>query len=445
MQKLIEKTIKDGRSIGTLNLALRKLHRDKKTQDIGADLERKIGAQGFWTLVVGTGSPGPLVDLVRDFSAGFRRDFFASGAEVGREQWEKVLSRGSLFELCELLAERPELFAEATGGQRLLDAVRAMAPILSARSTWYQRNTADKLLANAKESQAKELASGSLNVVLTAIEIESLSIPDLHEAVNRLQLLWERRPDLRSALASRLWGLLPSSDQWQINPKTDMFLPSILLGIVAQPAFSDEDAQCVMQALMRCTTPMKRYKTAGVLWLLWALFACARRRKTQTPKVIGKELHSFLETAAAALETRAAEPCDRDELRARFALIGLLDLLGISVAQPTVHAAGAALAASAQSGAWWLCANQGFVSAWLVLRGIERFRPLTVGLKPHFLERLLSAAAECTDLDPAADYLNSLVQREKADLAKTGRPPYRDEVHSLRNPVERSPGTRRRK
>jgi len=221
----------------------------------------------------------------------------------------------------------------------------------------------------------------------------------------------------------------------------------MLLCIVAQPAFADEDAEQVMQALMRCTTPglMKPYKTADLLWFLWGLFACARQRTALPPELIGTQLYSFLKTAAAALETRAADPCNRDELRARFALIGLLDLLGISVAQPAVHAAGTALASRAQSGAWWLCANQSFVSAWLVLRGIERFHPFSVGQRANFRERLLRTAAEHTELSPAADYLNSLVQREKADFAKATRPPSRDEVHSLHSPVERSGGTRRRK
>ena len=419
VERLIQKTIAAGRSIGTLDLALRGLRMSKETAALGQDLERKIGAGGFWTLLVGTGSPGPLVDLLKDVSPAFGRQLLAAARDLSQEQWEQMLGRGDLFQLCELISDGPAVFEDGAGGPKLLAAVEGEAPRLAARSNWYQRNGGAKRLATCPESLARNVASQALDGWLAQVEVQRLSFPSLKDAVNGLELLYEQRPDARSSLAAGLRVLLPPQQWWMLNPKEDMALPRLLLRLVAKPEFGDADAEQVVGGLMQCLTPqlIAKCRTVDILWTLWALFALARRRKELAPAAFGQSLPSeFMRSLKDSLAASVGQKGKRDELRARFALVGLFSLLDSRVDSSVVAALGVELARCAEAGAWWLSAEQTFVTAWLVLRGVEMAKPFPARLKGDFLRRLLSAAAEYPEMDPAAEYLREDVLRQVKEL-----------------------------
>ena len=385
---------------------------------MGKELERALGPTGFWTLLVGAGSPGPLVDLARDLSPDFRHEFLAAGRDLSQKQWEQILGRGDFFQLCELISKCPVVFDQRVGGHTLLSAVDEQAPRVAACSTWYERNSGVKGLAECPASSALDAAHRALSASLAEIAIDSLSFPDLHEAVNGLELLYERRPDARAALAARLWDMLPPPERWRLDPKNDMALPRILLGIVAQPEFLVEDVDRVIGGVVQCLAPkvMAKCRTVDILWTLWALFACSRRRNGIAPESFSLGQKALLKSAATVLTLRAAEPCTCDELRARFAMLGLLVFFGILVAPSAVTALGAKLENGTDTGAWWLCADQNFVTAWLVLRGFEAVRPLPDRQKRYFVDRLLGAAAGYPEIDPAAEYLRTQVESQKVEF-----------------------------
>jgi hypothetical protein len=318
-----------------------------------------------------------------------------------------------------LISDAPAVFDDDAGGPRLLAAVEAEVPRLAACSNWYERNTGAKRLAECPESPARAAASRALDGYLAQVELERLSFPSLNEAVNGLELLSGRRPDVRSLLAARLWALLPPSERWTLDPKKEMGLPALLLRLVAQAEYSDADAKLVVDGLVRCMTPqlIARCRTVDILWTLWALFTLACQRKWLTPSAYAQSLlPAFIRSLKKDLIARADQKGDRDELRARFALVGLLTLLGSPVVASAVTALGAQLTRQAQAGSWWLCVDQTFVTAYLVLRGIETAKPLPANLKAYFLRQLLSAAEEYPELDPAAEYLRQDVLRQKREL-----------------------------
>ncbi len=117
-----------------------------------------------------------------------------------------------------------------------------------------------------------------------------------------------------------------------------------------------------------------------------------------------------------SLAVRVGQKGNRDELRARFALVGLFSLLDSPVDSSVVAALGGELARCAEAGEWWLSAEQTFVAAWLVLRGVEMAKPLPAKLKAYFLRRLLSAAVAYPEMDPAAEYLHQDALRQQKEL-----------------------------
>jgi hypothetical protein len=105
-------------------------------------------------------------------------------------------------------------------------------------------------------------------------------------------------------------------------------------------------------------------------------------------------------------------------LRARFALVGFFSLVASPVDVAAVSKLEAELSRRAQVGAWWLTVDQSFVSAWLILRGLQTVRPLPRWDKVLYAKRLLSAAELYSEIDPAVELLLRL------DVLGQGNPRY---------------------
>ena len=406
---LIDRAIADRRSIGTLNFAFRELYRGGRATRVAESLEQRIGAAGLWRLVIGTGSPGPLIDLMRDVSPGFRQSILCAAAGVFKEQWVGILERGGFYQLCELIVDAQELFDEQLAVTGLRDATAEVASRLASSGTWYERGTGAKRLKACKESPAKIAAVDALTSFLSTIEIDTLAFASLREAVNGIELLYEARPAERARLMARLREILPVAESWCFDPKEDMALPKILLKLLAHSEVSDSDWRHFSVSLLNSfgSELIEKCRTVDLLWMLWGLFAAARTRDTGLePAVFGRNLPvAFVESLRNTVAIRLTQRAKVDEIRARFALVGLLALLAIEMGGDVRASLREELLRNEDASAWWLCANQTFVVADLVLRAVAIGKPLTGALASDFRRRLLSAASEYPEMYPAADYL----------------------------------------
>ena len=401
--KLIEKTIDAGRSIGTINLTLRGLRNNPDTASLADDLEQKIGVAGFWTLLLGTGSPGPLVDLKRDIGQDLRQQFIAAAHKLYQQDWARLLRRGDLFQLVELLQECEEIFDEQAGGSRLLGAIDTEVSNLAATSNWYELNTSHKRLAKSLALTARDAVERAMDAWLSQVDIESLSFPSLHESVNGLELLSAKRPESIPLLATRLWKLLPPVTSWQLDPKKDMALPRLLLRIVSQPAFFDADAERVKAELARCLTPqiVAKCRTVDILWTSWAFLAFDANRSNSKTCKWGRGFPASLKTSViAALEQRAAKTPRLEEHRARFALLGLLSLMD---AAPTCQRASGLY--SRHPNLRNLIQDQTFVMAFFIAKGIALVEPRQTIFTPYLCRDLLGRASLYPQLDQATEWL----------------------------------------
>jgi len=424
VDRLIASTVDQRRSIGTLNLTLRGLRNDLERRKLGERLEEVIGVTGFWRLLLSVGSAGPLVDLVRDMSPEFRAKFLGAAYGHSQDDWAGLLGRGDFFQLCELLAECPEMLSDTARGERLNDAITAVTPALLANSDWYARNTGAKRLDAAQPSRPRNTALVALDTWLAEMEVASLSLPTLSQAVNALVLLSERRPESRVDLAARLWEILPARNRWVLDPKQDMSLPRMLLDLVASAEFPDTDATRVFETCVGCLVPslLARCRTVDIVWTLWALFALARRRWGLTPSAFAARLPVELVKATRdALKKGVTQKANADELSAQFCLLGLLSLLDMGADSATVRALSDRLGKNPDATAWSLCANRPFVPAWLALRGVDAARSLRPWAREHFLKRLASAAEEYSERDPATEDLLKDVKRRQRSLGNHDR------------------------
>jgi len=401
--KLIQQTISAKRSIGTLNFTLRGLRLNPDTKSLADDLEQKIGIAGFWVLLVGTGSPGPLVDLARDMGQDFRQQFILAAHRLSQHDWAKLLLRGDLFQLVELLQECVEIFDEQAGGSLLLAAIETEVSSLAASSNWYALNTSHKRLAESLASTARDAVENALDAWLAQVNVDSLSFPSLHEAVDGIALLSARQTESLPLLARRFWKLLPSSQYWKLDPKKDMWLPRLLLRLVSHPAFADADAEKVKAELARCLTPqiVAKCRTVDILWTSWAFIAIDANRSTSKTSQWGRGFPVSLKTSViAALEKRAAETAHLEELRARFALLGLLSLMD---AAPTCQRASGLY--SRHPNLRNLIQDQTFIMAFFIAKGIALVEPRQTIFTPYLCRDLLGRASLYPQLDQATEWL----------------------------------------
>jgi len=423
MSRLVDKTIASGRSIGTLTLTLSELRRTQGAEDIAQALENKVGTAGFWKLIIETGSPGPLVDLVRYVSPESSPKLVVSAAGVSELQWKRILARGDLFQLCELIADCQAIFHPSAGGEALVAAIEDQSPDLVRRATWYQRRSGNLQLGRSPESPSSVAVSRAISAALADVDYRVLRFSSLHEAVNGLELLYDARPDVRSLLAAQLRTMLPASEHWVLDPRQDMAVPRILLRLLAKPEISDEDAGQFADALTRCLKPetIEKSRTVDILWTLWAMFAHARRRSGIDAVAFGRTLPSeFVRSLHRVLVVRTAWKDQLDEVRSRFALVGLLALLGLRADATVLAGLRKDLDLHGEAGVWRLCTNQKFVAAWLVLRAIEIWDPNITGQREEFQRRLLGAAEDYVEMDPAADLLYQTTLTQTSGLQTVG-------------------------
>ncbi|MDX2300877.1 MAG: hypothetical protein NW204_14235, partial [Xanthomonadaceae bacterium] len=405
---LIERTIQSQRSIGTLSLALRELRMDPERRALGERLERIIGVQGFWSLIIGVGGAGPMLSLLGHMSPAFRKDFLSESSHLRSADWARVLERGDFFALVRLLNQGGALLTVPTTASELQTAVADTAAAITASSSWYARNGGRIRLEALPQTPHVAQLLEVLNRTLDAVTVDGLACASVQEGANALELLCRRRADARPLLAARLWRLVPPPPAWQLEPGKDSGVLRVLLRAMAYPEFDDGDARRVFDGCAAWLTPTRIAKLDAreVAGTLWALVALAAQRGWATHLCAAPaELPTTLRTALVADLSRRAGSASRDlnEVRGRFALAGLLSLAHAPLPQ-LAPPAGVAFVNAATT-AWWLCANQSFVFAALVLRAVAQQWPLSPADQHLFRHHLEGAARQLLELDPAATWL----------------------------------------
>ena len=159
-EELVEKTVQEGSSIGTLDLSLRELK--KESEKALEAFERAVGISGYEKLLEGQGTIAVLARLMQYSTPGMRGELsglLVRNAELAEKLVEKTVREGrsigtlnlSLRELKKESEEALEAFERAvgTGGYKRLLEVKGTIPILMSlmkcSSPQMQENLADML------------------------------------------------------------------------------------------------------------------------------------------------------------------------------------------------------------------------------------------------------------------------------------------------------------
>ncbi len=337
VERLRAQTVASGRSLGTLELALRKLA--LIDEQVAMAVIEKIGVYRWWRLILARGNLSVLSGVVRYAGWDFGQQLLAVLATAPTAELEVLLLRGDLFQFCRLLRWRSHQMVSAVSSQ-LFDRLRPALEELLERADWPTRARAAYQLAHAPPLPLMRATTTLVWDRLEAVEppAPASAPPEGDKGNEEMRILLHCTRYLVTAdprLSSRSSALverhLGAPDGW---PRSPGFVRwgRHLLRMACEPEIGDATAAEWLRVACRpeVATLLADATTLDVFLYLWNLYALWFQWREDAADDFREALADTLraESLRAFLE-RGAAPED-EELYSLLALAGILRFSGLA-------------------------------------------------------------------------------------------------------------------
>jgi hypothetical protein len=308
---LIQKTIAARRSIGTLSFTLREFKLTDSS--ILNKLERKIGVQRWWKLILANGKINVLAPLMQSMDEPFRREMVQASRQLTTEEWEGLLLRGDFSDLTTFARSgegySPKLFTPA-----LIKHLIPTFEKLIHGADWPTLDLSAYRLSESPDSVLKDHLQTVLDKHLAKTDIASLHFDTFEEAAQCIVLLWRWAPLKRDELIRSFFSILPKEDNWY---KDASFLRAACrpLFILATPHVQHDVDRRTLDLCNngKVAALCARAESFDILLYLWNLYSLWFKCERVVKKEMGTSFAAFLDP-----EIRACLNCILDErLRSR--------------------------------------------------------------------------------------------------------------------------------
>lgn len=324
---LIDKTIATGRSIGTLSFTLRDFK--ISAPDMLYKLERKIGVERWWKLILANGRIGVLASLMRYLDGSFRQEMIQASQQLTTADWEGLLLRGDFSDLA-VFVRVGEAYPTKLFSPALIERLTRTFEGLIHTADWPTLYLGAYRLSESPDSQLKSHLQAILDKRLVETDIASLRFGTFEVAARFISLLWRRVMSKRDELVRSLFDILPKEDNW--------YRDASFLRAARGPLFilassrSDQDADRRMLDLCNNSNVaalLGQVDSLDILLYLWNLyslwFKCERVVKRET----GATFAGFLDPEIRArvhsiLDERLRSGADQLEKERLVSLCGFL-------------------------------------------------------------------------------------------------------------------------
>ena len=241
---LIDQTIASGRSIGTMELALRELKQTAPA--LLQKLAEKIGAKSWWQLICSNGTINILTGILQGLHGAFSRELVDASHKLSLYDWQSLLLRDNFQHLCNFVRWKAHLF-HTQFTPAFLNSLKPTFKTLIRRETWVTLCRGEGLLRISPESSIKQHLLSLLQDHIVAIVKQTPSRFDsFDEAAAFVSLFWNQLPSHRLWLIDSLTLILPEQDAWN---NSEGFLRSVrpLFFILSDPRAHSKDAHRVLR------------------------------------------------------------------------------------------------------------------------------------------------------------------------------------------------------
>lgn len=208
---LIAQTITSGRSIGTLPFTLREL----KLSDLSMleKLERKIGVERWWNLILANGKVSVLARLITHMDDSFRREMVRASQQLTIADWERLFMRGNFGDLAAFIRNSKNYFPTLFTGA-FVKRLSLICEKLVHAASWLALNSSTYHLSESPDSPLKDHLQAILYKRLAKTDIASLRFETFEEAAACINVLWRWAVLKRDELVQSFFNILPKEDNW---------------------------------------------------------------------------------------------------------------------------------------------------------------------------------------------------------------------------------------
>jgi len=180
LDALIARTIASGRSIGTIDLALRELK--KSGRNLLEALERKMRAGRWCRLVLSTGNVQILMGILQHLDVWASQELVENSADFSLEDWERLLLRSDFVDLCRFVKWKAYLFSKQFTGA-FLDSLTPTFETLIYQENWGGLAMGADLLRDASDQLIREHLLELLHNHLSVVKLSSMTFDSFDEAI----------------------------------------------------------------------------------------------------------------------------------------------------------------------------------------------------------------------------------------------------------------------
>ncbi|GAB6042871.1 hypothetical protein [Endothiovibrio diazotrophicus] len=402
-RSLVEKTIAAERSIESLHHSLRQIGRDPHQREL---LMARLGVEEWWRLLVARGTLNSLTNLSGALDEQFRAELIERSAALTVEQWGDILSRGRFLNACAFTQEELSGYP-AQSRTRFQEALHRTAPTLAQGASWLDLSHSH--LPATPASTEQRLLREALQSRIDAVTPEALRGLDFREAVNGFAFAWRERPDLRRALASELWAILPAVEEWPRKRGEITDLRSVLTTLHS-PEFSDDDVQRLLDETSHFLNDAvcDKTPTRQLFLLAWSL-SYVRHDRFAPGRFEGGLREELVTRLVRQLQKRVSPKGGNDEKLAQLALGGLLALVAPRRCEKLRDILRPLVALER-----WLLSEaltDSFIPSLFALEGLALSTPVRSIFNVLICRELLAKSAELDHTGPAVEALKERVKR----------------------------------
>jgi len=326
---LIDQTIASGRSIGTMELALRELQQTAPA--LLQKLSGKIGAKRWWQLICSNGTINILAGILRRLHGTFSRELVDASHKLSLYDWQSLLLRDNFQHLCHFVRWKAHLF-HTQFTPAFLNSLKPTFETLIRQETWAILRRGEGLLRISPESSVKQdLLTLLQDHIVATVKQTPSHFDSFDEAAAFVSLLLRQLPSRRLWLIDSLALILPEQDAWH---SSEGFLRCVrpLFFILSDPRAHSKDAYRVLRiGNDRAVAPLFLDATALDLFLyLWNLYGLWFQLEREE-STFADFLHPAIQTAlTTAMSERFHTKTNQAECDNLVALAGFVSFHELS-------------------------------------------------------------------------------------------------------------------
>ena len=332
VSNLIEKTIASGRSIGTLSFTLR--HLKMSEQGELNRLERRIGVDGWWKLILANGKINVLAPLMKYMDGPFRQEMIRASRRLKTADWDDLLLRGDFNDLTVFArvgeGYSPKLFTPA-----LIKLLEPTFKKLIHQADWPVLKTSAYRLSESPDSELKHRLQQILEERLAETDIALLRFDTFEEAAGCISAFWRGAPSMRDELVRSLFNILPEEANWY-GDGSFLRTARVPLFILASSR-TPQDADRRMLDLCnngKVAALVGHVESLDILLYLWNLYGLWFKCKRVLKREAGTTFAAFLDPEIRAhvhriLDERLRSGADQMEKERLVSLCGFLHASGL--------------------------------------------------------------------------------------------------------------------